>query len=103
MTQRLVTAAVIVASSAAIYTVAPGGAVLGLIFAAVVLVFWRERRTYRLQYDARRKSPQGAFNQVAESLAETFSAMTWGSCSTTQWRRRCEASLQASRRRRGLD
>lgn len=39
---------------------------------------------------------------ATQAFARTFEVMAWGSSLAT-WERRCEASLKASKRRRGLE
>lgn len=68
----------------------------------------RLRRYDRLAYDWRPPDPRPdpppfrSFTVVARQLTEAFSALAYGSGSARTWRLRCEASLRASRRRRGL-
>lgn len=61
----------------------------------------KRRATRTLTYDVPR--PGGALQKLGEAFANSISQTTYGTCSTAEWQRRCEASLRASRRRRGLD
>jgi hypothetical protein len=57
------------------------------------------RRRNVLTYEVPR--PRAGVKAEARALANVFSYMTWGSPSVGEWRDACEASLRASRARRG--
>lgn len=69
------------------------------------LIEWERRRRRRhepLSYDlAPRPHPRG-LGGVMRQAAESIEAMAYGR-SYGEWKRRCEASTRASRRRRGLE
>lgn len=79
-----------------------------LVVVAVVLVAWllagrywdlTERRYDRLEYDASPPVKRGLWG-LGYVLGESAERATWGS-TVRDWERRCAASTQASRRRRG--
>jgi hypothetical protein len=75
-------------------------ALVGIVLTVALLALWRlRRRPDHLTYVVPpRPGIKGAFDGIA-----TFNTMlVYGSCSTDEWKRRCEASRCASRRRRGL-
>lgn len=66
-----------------------------------MLRFWRRREV--LTYNADGPRVQGPFQRAALQFNEVFCKLSYGSGSLRTWKLRCEASLRASRRRRGLD
>lgn len=81
-----------------------------LVGAALLLALWmiwwpsaqrNTRRPLHLEYDVgeRPAGLSGAFRAFGDATARA----TWGSPSVETWRRACAASLEASRRRRGLE
>lgn len=75
-------------------------AVIWLVVGGLVITC-RVRRMDQLTYNYTLPQPEGLMG-LGAGMARSFEAMTWGS-SYAMWRARCDASLQASRRRRGVD
>jgi hypothetical protein len=71
-----------------------------LIVGALCITFRFRRVPDHLEYSYTLPQPKGLMG-LGVGMARSFEAMTWGS-SYTMWRARCDASLRASRRRRGL-
>lgn len=76
-------------------------AVIWLIAGTALIVCRRRRAPERqLTYSYTLPQPKGLMG-LGAGMARSFEAMTWGS-SYTMWKARCDASLRASRRRRGI-
>jgi hypothetical protein len=77
------------------------GTVLALGVWAVDEYRARRRRREPLRYVVPRPEAKGA-SAVGRAFGEAAERMVYGT-SAAEWKRRCEASLRTSRRRRGLD
>lgn len=72
-----------------------------LVVAVCLYARHRARQPRTLSYDYTAQRPAGTA-AVLRQFGRSFEALTWGS-SVDTWTRRCEASLAASRRRRGVE
>lgn len=76
-------------------------AAVWLVFMVALYARRRMRGPDLLTYDWRPPEQQRTMGQVMNEFGRSFEALAWGSSLHT-WRLRCDASLHASRRRRGL-
>lgn len=73
-----------------------------LLVGALCITFRARRVPDHLEYGHQLPQPPKGIAGLGVGIARSFEVMTWGS-SYAMWRARCDASLRASRRRRGVD